>query len=329
MAFSRASAILCSPGDEATVVPSTSSPQLKAEASSSSPMEKRTRVISFYLPQYHPIPENDLWWGKGFTEWTNVARAKPLFPGHYQPHVPSDLGFYDLRVPEVREAQAEMAAASGVEAFCYYHYWFAGRRILERPFEEVLRSGRPDFPFCLCWANQTWSGIWHGCPGRILIEQTYPGVADHLEHFRALLGAFEDPRYLKVDDKPLFIIYRPMQVPEVLRATELWREAAAAAGLKGLYLVGLEVDEEPDWNPHAHGFDASLYPFLPPLRRPPPWRQPFGRLKHELHQKILRLTGAATPLSYRPTVYSYEEVMLACVRKRDAPVRSYPCVIPT
>src|SRR5688572_208375 len=162
------------------------------------------RTIAFYLPQFHPTPENDEWWGKGFTEWTNTAKAKPMFRGHYQPHVPADLGFYDLRVPETRAAQAALARAYGVEAFCYYHYWFAGCRILEHPFNNVLASGEPYFPFCLCCSNQTWTGIWHGEPNRVLIEQTYPGEHDHKTHFGYLLQAFRDPRYVRVDGKPLF-----------------------------------------------------------------------------------------------------------------------------
>ncbi|MHC4639834.1 MAG: glycoside hydrolase family 99-like domain-containing protein, partial [Planctomycetota bacterium] len=136
--------------------------------------ERKVRLITFYLPQYHPIPENDQWWGKGFTEWTNVTKARALFHGHYQPRIPADLGYYDLRDPEVRADQAEMAREHGIEGFCYWHYWFAGKRLLEQPFNEVLRSGEPNFPFCLAWANQTWTGIWHGAPNRILIEQTYP-----------------------------------------------------------------------------------------------------------------------------------------------------------
>ena len=164
------------------------------------PDEGRVQVIAFYLPQFHPIPENDLWWEPGFTEWTNVTRARRMFPGHYQPRLPGELGFYDLRLPETREAQAKLAAQYGVSAFCYWHYWFGGgRRLLERPFDEVLQSGSPDFPFCLGWANQTWSGIWHGAPSRILIEQTYPdtpGEDDYRAHFEAVLPAFMDPRYL-------------------------------------------------------------------------------------------------------------------------------------
>ena len=137
-------------------------------------MENRTRVLALYLPQFHPIPENDQWWGKGFTEWTNVARAKPLFGRHKQPRVPADLGFYDLRLPEAREAQAALARAYGIEGFCYWHYWFGdGKQLLERPLAEVVASGEPDFPFCLAWANETWTGKWYGAPNRILAEQTY------------------------------------------------------------------------------------------------------------------------------------------------------------
>src|SRR5215471_7891415 len=217
---------------------------------------KKARVIAFYLPQYHPIPENDEWWGKGFTEWTNTAKAKPMFRGHYQPHVPADLGFYDLRVPETREAQAAMARRSGIEGFCYYHYWFAGRRILERPFNEVLHSGVPDFPFCLCWANQTWSGIWHGAPNRVLIEQTYPGRVDHEAHFRTLLPVFADPRYIRVDDKPIFLIHRPAELPDTAATLALWRDMAADAGLGGLHIAGASFSQ--DSNPTALGFDAEV-----------------------------------------------------------------------
>jgi lipopolysaccharide biosynthesis protein len=215
-----------------------------------------TRAIALYLPQFHPVPENDAWWGPGFTEWTNTAKAKPLFAGHYQPHVPADLGFYDLRVAETRQAQADLAARHGIEAFCYYHYWFAGRRILERPFAEVLASGAPKFPFCLCWANETWTGVWHGAPDRILIEQTYPGPADHAAHFAALRPAFADPRYLRVDGKPIFLLYKPEKLPDPVATLAQWRAMAAAAGLPGLHVVGMSA--RPEWDPAAHGFDAKV-----------------------------------------------------------------------
>lgn len=198
---------------------------------------KKARVIAFYLPQFHPIPENDEWWGKGFTEWTNVAKARPLFKGHEQPHLPADLGFYDLRLPEVRAAQAEMAAASGIEGFCYWHYWFAGRRLLERPFSEVLASGQPDFPFCLGWANESWTGIWNNEPRRLLMEQTYPETDDRA-HFDYLLKAFSDHRYITVDGKPLLFIYKPLQLPDAKRRLDRWREWVHQAGFKGLYILG-------------------------------------------------------------------------------------------
>jgi lipopolysaccharide biosynthesis protein len=218
----------------------------------------RARLLAFYLPQFHPIPENDVWWGPGFTEWTNVVKARPLFRGHYQPRLPADLGFYDLRIPEVREAQAELARQAGIEGFVYYHYWFAGKRLLDRPFSEVVTSGRPKLPFGICWANQTWSGIWHGAPNRVLIEQTYPGDADYEQHFLALLDAFSDERYIRVDRKPIFIVYRPLELSDPLRFIELWRNLAAKNGLRGLHFVAHLLPPELDWDYRVRGFDAAL-----------------------------------------------------------------------
>jgi lipopolysaccharide biosynthesis protein len=224
------------------------------------------RVIANYLPQFHPIPENDEWWGKSFTEWTNVAKAKPLFRGHYQPQLPADLGFYDLRVPEVREQQAAMAREYGVEAFCYWHYWFAGERLLERPFQEVLASGRPNFPFCLGWANHTWNGLWSGGDEkRVLKEQTYPGRKDEERHFESLLSAFHDSRYVRIHAKPLFVIYKPLLIPNCRAALEHWRELAQKAGLPGLHLVATLDYNERHWDARGHGFDAVTVWPLPRL----------------------------------------------------------------
>ena len=273
------------------------------------------RLIAFYLPQFHPIPENDEWWGKGFTEWTNTAKAKPLFPGHYQPHVPADLGFYDLRVPETRMAQAEMAREYGIEAFCYYHYWFAGKRLIERPFAEVLESGKPDFPFCLCWANQTWSGIWHGAPNKVLIEQTYPGDDDHRNHFDFLLRAFTDRRYVTVDGKPLFLIFKPLEIPEVKKMTDLWREWAEQAGLKGLYLVGYFLS--PFLKPQEYGFDGSLVERLPPRRGGVSRRRPIKWLIRELQMKL-----------GKPTTYSYEKILPELLGGNIPNNGEYPMVMP-
>ena len=204
----------------------------------------KARIIALYLPQFHPIPENDKWWGPGFTEWTNVAKAKPLFRGHNQPRIPADLGFYDLRLPEVREQQAAMAREAGVEGFCYYHYWFSGKELLERPFNEVVTSGKPDFPFCLCWANHTWSNkTWNRKSAMqknsVLMEQTYPGEEDDVAHFYSLLPAFKDKRYMTVDGKLIFAIYDPYGFKNVSRFMETWRKLAVENGLPGFHFIGM------------------------------------------------------------------------------------------
>lgn len=220
-------------------------------------MKADIRAIAFYLPQYHPIPENDAFWGEGFTEWTNVRNAAPLFRNHHQPVIPGELGYYDLRNPETRSAQAELARTYGIAGFCYWHYWFGnGRRLLERPFTEVLRSGEPDFPFCLGWANESWTGVWHGAPGKILMEQTYP-PQDVERHFHAVSEAFSDRRYLTVEGKPIFYVYKPGNIPEPRRFVEQWQNLAVRAGLPGIFFIGedLNVDDDP-WDPAGDGFDG-------------------------------------------------------------------------
>ena len=206
-------------------------------------MDRKVRIIAHYLPQFHPTPENDLYWGKGFTEWTNVGKAKPLFHGHYQPRVPADLGYYDLRCPWIREAQAEMARDAGIEGFMYWHYWFGnGKMTLQRPFEEVLESGKPDFPFCLGWANHDWTNhSWNAAAAHqklgYIFKQEYPGEDDYVAHFKYVLPAFKDKRYITVDEKPLFMIYSPLQFPDCEKFVKIWRELATENGLKGIFFI--------------------------------------------------------------------------------------------
>ena len=202
----------------------------------------KARVIAYYLPQFHPIPENDAVWGKGFTEWTNVAKAKPLFKGHYQPRIPADLGFYDLRLPEIREQQAQMAREAGIEGFCYYHYWMGnGKQLLQRPFEEVLKSGKPDFPFCLCWANHEWTTkTWQNDGDtKIIAPMVYSGDDDYTRHFNYVLPAFKDRRYITVDGQPIFSIYDPYKFEDVSHFMELWRKLASKNGLPGIHFSAM------------------------------------------------------------------------------------------
>ena len=219
------------------------------------PLTRRARLIAFYLPQFHPTPENDAWWGKGFTEWTNVGRARPLFAGHYQPHIPANLGFYDLRVPEVRHAQATLARKHGVEAFCYWHYWFSGRRLLHQPFDAVLSSGEPSLPFCLAWANETWSRRWLGEERDVLLKQEY-SPEDDLAHARWLLPAFSDPRCLRVDGRPVFLIYRPADLPDPARTTDVLREECVRHGIPEPFLIGVSSHSQLD--ARTLGFDSTL-----------------------------------------------------------------------
>lgn len=278
------------------------------------------RAIAFHLPQYHPIPENDEWWGKGFTEWTNVVKAKPLFPGHYQPHLPADLGFYDLRLPEARAAQAELAAEYGIHGFCYFHYWFHGRQVLQRPVNEILTSGEPDFPFCLCWANENWTRQWDGLEKELLMEQRY-SPADDLAHIRALIPYFADPRYLRVDGRPFFAVYRASKMPHPERTAEIWRRETERAGLKGLFLVRVESHSQVG-DARQLGFDYSVD------------FKPGSRLAFDLfriprrkwwHRRKLR---TAEPVFYNNFICPYEAMVQLALAEPIPTYPRIPCVCP-
>ncbi len=195
------------------------------------------KVIAFYLPQFYPTPDNDEWWGRGFTDWHNVAKARPRFRGHHQPQLPSDLGFYDLRVAETRAAQADMARQHGIYGFCYFHYWYNGKRVIERPVDEIVQLGEPDFPFMLCWANHDFTRVWNGSHHSVLLSQDYTNE-DYRRHAQHLMRYFRDPRYIRVDGKPFFILYQPDQPPRLDQFVDVFQEVAREQGLdRGLYLA--------------------------------------------------------------------------------------------
>jgi lipopolysaccharide biosynthesis protein len=275
-------------------------------------MKKKARVIAFYLPQYHPIEENDNCWGKGFTEWTNVTKAKALYKGHNQPHLPADLGFYDLRVPESREQQSKIAQEHGVEAFCYWHYWMGnGKRLLERPFNEVLESGEPSISFCLGWANESWTGRWLGLDNKVIAEQSYPGEEDHIAHFNAVLPAFKDSRYFKVKNKPLFLIYRPQNLPDPNAFIKLWQKLAKDNGLEGIYFVGVYGKQNP-----LTGINLDALVSNSPR---------IFKLKtlSKLFQKLRSKTG----VNLIPTIYNYDELVKQNL-EMEIQENEFPVVIP-
>jgi lipopolysaccharide biosynthesis protein len=216
----------------------------------------KIKPIAIYLPQFHPIPENDIWWGKGFTEWTNVTKSRPRFKGHYQPHLPADLGFYDLRLEEARIKQETLAKEFGIYGFCYYHYWFNGKRMLQEPLDRKLKNPNEDFPFMMCWANENWTKVWNGGVHDILLQQDY-SEEDDRNHIEVLISYFKEDRYIKVDGKPIFIIYRPILFPNLKKTIEIWREAVINAGFPDLYL-GFSQNSEFNYEPKSKGFDFAF-----------------------------------------------------------------------
>lgn len=213
------------------------------------------RLIAFYLTQFHPTPENDLWWGKGFTEWTNVTKAAPLFPGHDQPHLPSDLGFYDLRLRETRIEQIEMAKAYGIDGFCYHYYWFSGQRILNKPLDAMLADPTHDMPFCLCWANENWTRRWNGADQEVLIAQKYRDK-DDVNFIESLVPFFRDPRYITVDGAPLLIVYYPQHLPNARKTVGAWRDYCRSIGIDALHVVAALVHGNEDYE--KYGCDAAV-----------------------------------------------------------------------
>lgn len=291
------------------------------------------KFLAYYLPQYFPIPENDYWWEPGFTEWTNVTKAKPLFKGHNQPRFPLDLGYYDLRVSETREAQASLAYEYGIYGFCYYNYWFGdGKVILDRVSKEVLESGKPDFPFCFCWANESWKGVWFGADNQqILIEQQYLGENDYVNYFYYLLDFFKDERYIKVDGKPLFQIYKVSDIPDLTIFVNTFRDLALKEGFPGIYLVGGIPSTDLTWDPRKFNLDAVVGSEFSAMRY---WKENIIRPRSQFFQHLLdRLKGRIFPVEKdfekrkKPVVIEYEDAISHLITELEFDYPFFPVCI--
>lgn len=275
-----------------------------AVAADSTPeIDGEVKAIAFYLPQFHPIPENDAWWGKGFTEWTNVTRARPLFTGHHQPQLPGELGFYDLRLDEVREQQAKLAREYGLHGFCYYYYWFNGRRVLERPLQMMLDSGTPDFPFCICWANENWTRVWDGLETDVLLKQEHSAESD-AEFIKDVLPILKDPRYIRAHGAPLLLVYKAHLLPDPLRSTMAWRNACREAGLETIHLCSAETF--PAFDHRKMGFDSAV--------QFPPHLIPATRCEHLVENLDPNFTGS---------IYDYEGMVTQEANAAPKPYRRF------
>lgn len=213
------------------------------------------RLIAFYLSQFHPVPQNDIWWGKGFTEWTNVTKATPLFDGHYQPHLPTDFGFYDLRLRETRQDQIRVAKQHGIDGFCYHYYWFSGERILDRPLDDMLADPESDMPFCLCWANENWTRRWDAAEHEVLMAQKYL-LDDDINFIKSLIPFFSDPRYIRLDGAPLLIVYRPQHLPDARKTAEIWRDYCEKSGIGKIHLCAALTHGNEDYKQFS--FDSGV-----------------------------------------------------------------------
>ena len=289
------------------------------------------KIIAIYLPQFHPIPENDEWYGKGFTEWTNVAKARPLFKNHNQPRIPADLGFYDLRIPEIRYEQAEMAKKYGIDAFSYYHYWFGnGKQLLEKPFQEILEDKNYNFPFMLHWANGSWmKKLWNpdGKGDALLIEQKYPGEDDAIEHFYSLLSAFKDKRYIRIDGKIPFVIDKALKSNEINKTIEIWRKLAKKEEIGDFYFMAHAAHYDESTALDKGGIEALLGPnglykgsydgFIDSQYRKIMYKDMKSKIKFVFRKKM----GF-------PNVYKYSDAIKCAFGDYDKDNRVFPEVFP-
>jgi lipopolysaccharide biosynthesis protein len=272
------------------------------------PRADKLQYIAFYLPQFHPIPENDAWWGKGFTEWTNTARAQALFADHYQPHVPADFGYYDLRVRAVQHEQIAYARAHGIDAFCFHYHWFGGHRLLERPIDDFLTDPAADIGFCLCWANENWTRRWDASDDEVLIRQVYSPAHD-IAFMESLLPYFRDRRYLRVGGAPLLVVYRPQQIPDPAATVRRWRQFCRANGVGEIHLVAALTHNNTEFE--SFGFDAGV--------EFPPHNMATANLRDRL--------GAACALT--GTVTAYADVARAYLAQDHTERPVYRGVVPS
>ena len=275
------------------------------------PTDPKVRLIAFYLPQFHPIPENDLWWGKGFTEWTNVSKAVPQFVGHYQPRLPGELGFYDLRLPETLRRQAALAKKYGIHGFCLHYYWFAGKTLLEAPLKLLLEHPEIDLNFCICWANENWTRTWDGDEQDVLLAQQH-SPEDDVAFARALEPVIRDPRYIRIDGRPLLVVYRPSLLPDPLATARRWRQHFARAGLGNPYLVMAQSFGDED--PRPFGFDAAVE--FPPHKH--------GANAPNLNARIRTFNSA-----YAGQILEYDLLVQRAIAAPSMPFKLFPCVCPS
>jgi hypothetical protein len=273
-----------------------------------SPRMAGPRLLAFYLTQFHPTPENDRWWGKGFTEWTNVTKAEPLFEGHLQPHLPTDFGFYDLRVRETRREQIKVAKQYGIDGFCYHYYWFSGKRLLYLPLDDMLADPESDMPFCLCWANENWTRRWDGAEQELLIAQEYR-QEDDLNFIKSLIPFFQDKRYIRVDGKPYFSVYRPPHIPDVRKSIGIWRDYCRAIGVGEIHIGGALTHQNEEYA--EFGFDSGV--------QFPPHNLYSGNINHQV--KFFN--------TFHGNLMQYEAIARAYLERTYAAPRVFRTVFPS
>ncbi|RRN76393.1 glycosyl hydrolase, partial [Pseudoxanthomonas sp. SGD-10] len=288
-------------------------------------MDNKIKPIALYLPQYHEIEENNQWWGKGFTEWTNVKKAKALFEGHYQPHVPLNQHYYDLTNINELVNQASLARDYGIYGFCFYHYWFNGKLLLETPLHNMLESGKPDFPFCLCWANENWTRTWDGQEKEVLMKQEY-SLEDDKAHIKYLIPFFKDSRYIKIGNKPVFLMYRTELHPDIKSATVIWREEVKKAGFDDLFLIRIENFKK-DINPDTYGFDAGME-FAPDTAYQGKKVAKKNMVSY-IFKKILHNLNLKKSAHYQHGIWSYETLMNNMINKPPFDYKYFRCVCPS